>query len=231
MAGAGDQQAMAIGTGAFRPDTAAVSMGTSTSVVCVTDGPILDPAMRALCNCSALPGGWDLQAPIWTTGVLIEWLSGISGHNERRLISDALRVKAGADGLIALPHFAGAGAPHWRSSARGGFLGLSLGHTTAHLARALLEAIVYEVRDNLNVASELTSPIRQVTLSGGLAHDEEALQVFASILGVPVVTFHTSSTAALGVYANAAVHNKFARDISGSPTRASSGGSSTPSPL
>jgi xylulokinase len=211
-AGAGDQQAMALGAGAFEPGTAAISMGTSTSIVILTQRPVFDDQMRVLCNCSALPGGWDLQAPIWTTGALIDWLEGFSGEDKTRLIAAALDLNPGADGLIASPHFAGAGAPHWRPHARGALLGLSLGHGPAHAARAILEAIAYEIRDNLAVGSELTAPLRQVTLTGGLARDHEVLGLFASILGTPVTTVDASSTAALGVYANVAVQNGFTKD-------------------
>lgn len=213
VAGAGDQQAMAVGTGAFEPHTAAISMGTSTSVVALTSQPILDPAMRLLCSCSALAGGWDLQAPIWTTGALIEWLKYFSSQDETKLLTSALQVNPGADGIIALPHFMGAGAPHWRPEARGAVLGLSLGHGPAHVARALLEAIAYELRHNLEVLRELTLPVQHVTLTGGLTRHRALLALFASILGMPIRTIEVSSAAALGVYANAAIQLGFAGSL------------------
>lgn len=212
-AGAGDQQASAVGAGAYRPGSIAVSMGTSTSVVSLTAGPVLDPHRRVLCNCSALPGGWDLQAPIWTTGASVEWLASITGTESELAVADALSIEPGVDGLVALPHFAGAGAPHWRSSTSGAFLGLRLGHRTAHIARALVEAIGYEVRANAEVLSDLTNPIAQATFTGGLVRDRKILELFASLLGLPVEALDVSSSAALGVYSTAAVQIGLAPDV------------------
>ena len=212
-AGAGDQQAGAVGAGAHRSGSIAVSLGTSTSVVALTAGPVLDPRRRILCNCSALPGGWDLQAPIWTTGAAIEWLGNLTGAGNEHVVSSALSLEPGVDGLVALPHFAGAGAPHWQSNTAGALIGLRLGHGAPHIARAILEAIGYEIRANIDVISELTEPTEQVTLTGGLGRHTRLVELYASLLGLPVEVVDVSSTSALGVYATAAVQTALAPDI------------------
>jgi glycerol kinase len=106
----------------------------------------------------------------------------------------AASVKDSA-GVVFVPALTGLGAPDWDPDARGAILGLTRGTTSAHLARATLEAIAFEVRD---VADVLPMPITSLTVDGGAAANDLLCQLQADQLGVPVRRPKVLETTALG---------------------------------
>src|SRR5204862_4316021 len=98
-----------------------------------------------------------------------------------------------------VPAFAGLGAPHWDQYARGLIVGLTRGSTRAHIARAALEGIAYQVRDVLH-AMETDAGIRlkELRVDGGACANNLLMQFQADLLNVPVVRPKVSETTALG---------------------------------
>jgi len=149
VSGGGDQQCNAIGAGAVAPRSASIGIGAATAPSITIDRPILDPQMRIPCCCAAVPGRWELEPPIWTTGALLRWFrdqmgaEAVAAANRQKidpyevLTAEAAGVPLGSDGLVTLPYFVGAGAPAWDLLARGVLFGLSLSHTRAHVIRSL----------------------------------------------------------------------------------------------
>jgi glycerol kinase len=101
---------------------------------------------------------------------------------------------ASTDGVVFVPALTGLGAPHWDPHARGTILGLTRGTTRAHLVRATLEAITYEVRDVVDTMPALTS----LAVDGGAAANDLLCQFQADLLGVPVERPRIVETTALG---------------------------------
>src|SRR5207248_3356236 len=101
--------------------------------------------------------------------------------------------------VYLVPAFAGLGAPHWDQYARGLIAGITRGTTAAHLARAALEGIAFQVTDILH-AMEADSGIRlkELRVDGGASHNDLLMQFQADLLGVPVVRPRISETTALG---------------------------------
>jgi xylulokinase len=100
--------------------------------------------------------------------------------------------------VLFLPHLSGATSPHWKSSARGTFHGLSLAAGRGHLTRALLEGVAYQMQQNLAVTQELAGPIRQAVVFGGGARSAIWRQIIADVINLPVVWTPTVETASLG---------------------------------
>ncbi len=102
-------------------------------------------------------------------------------------------------GVYFVPAFAGLGAPHWDAYARGLLIGLTRGSTQAHVARAALEGIAYQVADVLR-AMESDAQIRmnELRVDGGASANNLLMQFQADLLGVPVVRPTVSETTALG---------------------------------
>jgi len=102
-------------------------------------------------------------------------------------------------GVYLVPAFAGLGAPHWDQYARGLIVGITRGTTAAHIARAALEGIAYQVCDVLT-AMEADSGIKlkELRVDGGASSNKLLMQFQADLLGVPVVQPKVSETTALG---------------------------------
>ena len=133
-------------------------------------------------------------------GAVVQWL-----RDEMKFFTDAKEVEAMAAsvpdnaGVYLVPAFAGLGAPHWDAYARGTIVGLTRGTGRAHIARAALEAIAYQVRDVLE-AMQRDSGVRLEALrvDGGASLNDLLMQFQADILGVPVERPVITETSALG---------------------------------
>ena len=99
-----------------------------------------------------------------------------------------------SEGVVFVPALTGLGAPHWDPHARGTILGLTRGTTRAHLVRATLEAITFEVRDVIDTMPALAS----MKVDGGAAANDLLCQLQANLLGVPVERPRIVETTALG---------------------------------
>jgi xylulokinase len=100
--------------------------------------------------------------------------------------------------VIHIPHFVGAGAPNWNPHSRGVFAGLALGHTRAHIVRAILEGVSYEIRTNVEVMRELGLPSQEVRVTGGAARSETWMQIQADVLRMPVIRTQMEEATAVG---------------------------------
>jgi glycerol kinase len=131
---------------------------------------------------------------------VVQWLRdglGIIKHS-----ADVEKLAASVPdngGVYLVPAFAGLGAPHWDQYARGSISGLTRGSTAAHLARAALEGIAFQVADVL-AAMEADSKIKlkELRVDGGASANNLLMQFQADLLGVPVVRPTIQETTALG---------------------------------
>lgn len=116
------------------------------------------------------PGTGTVSAGMATSGLLASWVAETTGRTVAELAAAAGRVPAGADGLVVLPYFAGERSPLFDPGARGVALGLTLGHTPAHMMRAAYEAVAMGVRHNLEAldcARRQGAGWRAVAVGGG----------------------------------------------------------------
>src|SRR5204862_7946692 len=102
-------------------------------------------------------------------------------------------------GIYLLPAFAGLGAPHWDPYGRGTIVGITRGTTAAHIARAALESIAYQVADLLDaMAADAGIGLTELRVDGGAATNDTLMQFQADLLGVPVVRPAVTETTELG---------------------------------
>jgi glycerol kinase len=150
----------------------------------------------------ALPGGpsYALEGNITMTGGAIEWLGQFLGaENGAATVADLADTVTDTGGVYVVPAFAGLGAPHWDDRARGLICGLSRGTTAAHVARATLESIAYQVRDVFDAMQSDTSRTPASLLAdGGAARNDALMQFQADVLGCPVVRNASPDLSALG---------------------------------
>ena len=199
---AGDQQAALFGQACFRQGEAKNSYGTGSFLLLHTGGTPPEPG-RLLATVASRREGrlqYALEGSIFVTGAAVQWL-----RDGLALFDDAADVEALAssvdstEGVYLVPAFVGLGAPHWDPYARGAILGITRGTTSAHIARATLEAIAFQTRDVLEAMEEQTgSRLASLRVDGGAARNDLLMQIQADVLGRPVVRSAVPETTALG---------------------------------
>ena len=201
VAGGGDQAANAVGVGAVRPGTVALSLGTSGVVFAPTESPLFDPAGQVHAFCHAVPDRWHLMTVMLSAAGSLRWFRDTvaPGVAFADLVASAAEVPAGSTGLWFLPYLSGERSPHADPLARGAFVGLSLGHDRRHLTRAVLEGVAFGLRDGLDqmIATGMPAP-DQVRASGGGTASPLWRQILADVLRAEVATVSTTEGAAYG---------------------------------
>jgi xylulokinase len=163
-----DAWSEAFSVGVSRPGDAMLMYGTTMFIVAVADK--LRPDRRLWGTRGLFPGHFTAAAGMATSGALTGWFRNLAGEpSYETLIDEAEATPAGADGVVALPYFAGERTPLFDPRARGALFGLTLRHGRGHLYRALLEGTAYGVRHNLETMAEAmgSAPSRLVAVGGG----------------------------------------------------------------
>ena len=153
---AGDQQAALFGQACFEPGAAKCTYGTGSFVLVNTGSQVVRSQAGLLSTVAWLePSGaltYALEGSVFVTGAAVQWLRDGLGLLDNAGQSEALaRSVDDSGGVVFVPALTGLGAPDWDPDARGAMFGLTRGTTRAHLIRAALEAIAFEVRDVVDV--------------------------------------------------------------------------------
>jgi glycerol kinase len=199
---AGDQQASLFGHGCFHPGAAKATYGTG-SFVLAHAGDSSEPApaglLKTVAATAAGEPGYALEGAILASGAAVQWLRDglgiIATAEESELLA---RQVDSTGGVYFVPALAGLGSPHWQPEARGLACGITRGTTRAHLARAALEAIAFQVADVLDV---LPAPPEILRADGGATANGFLMQFQADVLGLPVEVAAERDTTALGAAA------------------------------
>jgi glycerol kinase len=200
---AGDQQAALFGQACTRRGMIKVTYGTGCFLLLNTgDEPA--PAPAGLVSTVALQRGgkrtYALEGSVFIGGAAVQWLRDglgiVGGGAEATSLAQSVPT---SDGVVFVPALAGLGAPYWDPYARGGIFGLTRGSTAAHLARATLEGIAFQVSDlyQAEVDGAAVAP-EEVRADGGAAASDLLLQFQADLLGVPVTRAGQPEATAFG---------------------------------
>lgn len=205
--GGADQAMAAIGNAAVGEGVFASNIGTSSLITTAARKPLYDPKLRTNTFAHVLPGCWSVLAACLNGGNVLKWLSqkifdGLDYDEINRLVASR---PCGSKGLFFLPYMAGERTPHMDSKARAVFFGLNLDHGRADMARALMEGIVFGLKDGLNVLEEIGIPCKRIVASGGGARSDVWLQMQADIFEKEVYRSASKEQACLGAAITAAV--------------------------
>jgi glycerol kinase len=200
---AGDQQAALFGQNCTQIGMAKNTYGTGCFML-MNVGPKPIPSTQRLLSSV----GWTrpnqqcyvLEGSVFIAGAAIQWLRDGLG-----IIKSASEVEALAkqvpdsDGVYLVPAFAGLGAPHWDAYARGTIVGITRGTTSAHLARAALEGIAFQVADVLTaMEKDSSSKLTELRVDGGASANNLLMQFQADVMQCPVVRPKIIETTSLG---------------------------------
>jgi glycerol kinase len=162
-----------------------------------THGLLTTPAYKLGPNA---PCVYALEGSIAIGGAAVGWLK-----DNLNFIKESSEIEALAgsvpdtDGVYLVPAFSGLFAPRWRKDARGCIIGLTLSSTKAHIARATLASLAFQVRDVLRAAEQdMGAPLAELRVDGGASVNNLLLQMQADALGSDVVRPEVVETTALG---------------------------------
>jgi xylulokinase len=199
IAGGGDNAAAAVGTGVVRAGVVSSSIGTSGVVFAHSDSIALDPQGRLHTFCHSVPNQYHLMAVTLSAGNAFRWLRDVlRAGSYDEMTAQAADVPVGAEGLIFLPYLTGERTPHLDPLARGSFVGLTARHTTGHLIRAVMEGVVFSLRDGVEIMRGLNVPLTQIRATGGGGRSALWRQMQADIYGAEVVTLKAEEGPAYG---------------------------------
>lgn len=201
---AGDQQSALFGQLCDKPGLVKCTYGTGCFMLLFTGAEPVTSRNRLLTTVAWQLGGGPLQyaleGSVFIGGAAIQWLrDGLQIIRSAPEVNTLAAEVTDSGGVFLVPAFTGLGAPYWDATARGALLGITRATTAAHLARATLEGISYQVTDLLS-AMEKDSGRRITTLrvDGGACASDLLMQMQADSIGVKVDRPQNIETTALG---------------------------------
>ncbi|HEX5916051.1 MAG TPA: xylulokinase [Rubrobacter sp.] len=185
-AGGGDNAAAAVGTGIVGPGLVNSSVGTSGVLFVHASEFNPDPSGRLHAFCHAVPGAYHLMGVTLSAGGSLSWWRETLGRDYNELVEAASGVSPGSEGLIFLPYLSGERTPHLDPKARGAFFGLTARHGMEHMTRAVMEGVIFSLRDSLDIMRGLGIPVEDVRATGGGARSDLWRRLQADIYGTPI---------------------------------------------
>jgi D-xylulose kinase len=196
VAGAGDMLCLLLGMGVIAPGDTCDITGSSEIINFYADAPVLD---RRLMNLHGAGPGWIAFGILDSGGIALKWWKdhlcepqieaaaplGKSPYN--LLMADAEAIPPGSEGLYFFPYLNGE-RTLGSAASRGVFFGLHMRHTRAHMTRALLEGVCFEMRQSIAIVRDRGIPVTEISTGGGGARSAVWSQIKADVYGVPVKT-------------------------------------------
>ena len=213
--GASDGVLANLGVGAIASDTAAITLGTSGAVRRVVDSPMTESATQLFCY-ALTEQQWILGGAVNNGGITLQWTRDSlvpysvppdetdsigtepSASTYERMNAMARTVSPGSEGLIFHPYILGERAPLWSAQARASFFGLSRQHSQAHLVRAVMEGVIYNLYVVFQALEKASGPIKKLRASGGFAHSVLWQQILADVFERPIEIPTVIESSALG---------------------------------
>jgi glycerol kinase len=197
----GDSHAALFGHAAFAEGSVKATYGTGSSLMTPVPTPVMSRHGLSTTVAWALPAGttYALEGNITVTGGAVQWLAGLlsfpGGSGD---VAALARTVDDSGGVYLVPALAGLGAPYWDAGARGLLCGATRGTTAAHVARATIDSIAYQVRDVFDAMREDGASPGVLLADGGASRNAELMQFQADLLGCPVVRSDFAELSARG---------------------------------
>jgi len=188
---AGDQQAALFGQGCFSDGEAKNTYGTGCFLLQNVADRKLDPGngliLTLACNENGQPC-YALEGSVFIGGAVVQWLrDGLEIIKNARETKNIAESVSDNQGVYLVPAFAGLGAPYWDMYARGGILGITRSTTKAHIVRAALESIAFQVKDLISAFQDSTNKeFKELRVDGGATSNDFLMQFQSDILDCPI---------------------------------------------
>ena len=221
--GAGDKQSELLAAGGINSDILEISYGTAAVAEMLTDRFVEHAKRYFFTWGSAIPNKWVLEAFVGRGYWMLSWFSREFARHEveeakRRGIAaedllnkELLSVPPGSDGLMLQPYW----APFaFDPSSKGAIIGFSGIHTRAHVYRAIIEGIAFELRRVLEIITQYSGlRPKEIRIGGGGSRCNEILRITSDVFNLPVRRMHTEFLSALGAAIDLSVALKVHQDF------------------
>ncbi len=200
----GDQQAALFGQLCTKPGMVKCTYGTGCFLLTFTGADAIASSNRLLTTVAwqmeNAPMQYAIEGSVFMGGASIQWLrDGLGIIKSAPEVNDLASRVTDSGGVVLVPAFTGLGAPYWDPTARGTLLGLSRGTTAAHIARATLEGITFQVADLIGAMEKDSGrKIAVLRVDGGACASDLLMQTQADILGLSVERPKNIESTALG---------------------------------
>jgi xylulokinase len=198
--GGSDQAMQAVGNGVIRPGLLSSTIGTGGQLFATTSSFVVDNGLRMQSYCHVVPGTWHVETAILSAGLALKWLRDhmMLGQSFQALADAAQSIPPGAEGVLFAPYLLGERTPHMDPQARACLVGLNVYHRREHIIRAVMEGVVYALKQGLDLMLDLGVPVCEVVASGGAVVHPLWVQLQADIYNRPVYKTRTIEAAAYG---------------------------------
>ena len=200
---AGDQQAALFGQMCIKPGSVKNTYGTGCFIMLNTGKQVVMSQNNLLTTVAWKIGNevnYALEGSVYVGGSVVQWLrDGLGIIRKSSEIEELARSVPDSGGVFFVPALTGLAAPYWDQYARGTIVGLTRGTTAAHIARAALEGISFQVYDIVQaMARDLGAPLEELKVDGGASANELMLQFQSDLLAVKVIRPLVTETTAQG---------------------------------
>ena len=200
----GDSHAALFGHGVRSPGAVKATYGTGTSLMALTPERVRSTHGISSTIAWSQQGKVQhaLEGNISVSGQTAAFAAELLGLADAEALSTLAETVADSNGVAFVPALVGLGAPYWRADARGTITGLSLGTKPAHLARAALEAIAFQVADVYSaMEADIGAALGELRADGGASRNRMLMQFQSDILGRPVAAAAVPEVSAIGAAA------------------------------
>ena len=217
---AGDQQAALFGQCCFQPGQAKNTYGTGCFLLMHTGHDAVESASGLVTTIAASAPQTEgieyaLEGSVFVAGALVQWLRDELGIIQHAADTEALALSVpDTAGVYVVPAFTGLGAPYWDPDARGAIFGLTRGTSRAHIARAALEALAFQVADVARtMVKDSGIALDRLNVDGGASANNFLMQFQADILNAQINRPKVVESTALGAAFLAGLNTGFWKDL------------------
>ncbi len=205
-AGGGDLTMMAVGNGMVRNGDGILNIGTSGQVSFQIDQPVINPALNTNMFSSYHSGRWVLYGATMSAGLCLKWWRQTTGNPPYQLVNELVsKAKPGSGGVIFYPYLNGERCPHLMSDISSCFLGVNQSTGYGEMTRAVMEGVIFNLRQCAEVCAKLGFTADTYLASGGAARSDVWTQIMADVFNRPVKRVTGEEQACVGAALTAGV--------------------------
>ncbi|KGR74229.1 xylulokinase [Ureibacillus sinduriensis] len=214
-AGGADNACGALGSGVISKGKTMVSIGTSGVMLTFEESKTEDYHGKVHYFNHAITDSYYTMGVTLSAGHSLSWFNDTFAKEESydELLSEINDIPPGSNGLLFTPYIAGERTPYADSNIRGSFIGIDAIHTKKHFAKAVMEGIVFSLRDTLEIFKSSGKVIEELISIGGGAKNQHWLQMQADIFNATIYKLKNEQGPGIGACMIAAVGSGIFKDF------------------
>ena len=197
--GSSDGYLSTIGVGVLNNQEFALNVGTSGAIRTLESRPMIDEKARFFCY-PAEKDYYLIGGPVNNGGIIFDWAKKTlfsADETAEDFLDIAQTVPAGSGGLIFHPYLGGERSPIWDANAKGSFVGLTRNHTKPHLARSVIEGIIFNLYEAMSAIRTCVAKPKAMRITGGFVKSDFVRQILANVFNLPIIAMRNDQSGSL----------------------------------